>query len=58
MKIDERCIRELVAQFQNRIKHQFDPLDPRGDTELDLPIPGVQDIPGIGIRDGYMTFSK
>jgi hypothetical protein len=57
-QIEDKTIRGIVEQFRDRIMHHFDGLDPQAEAEFDLPIPGVHEMPAIGIRDGFMTFSK
>jgi len=49
---------ELVRYFDSSIKRQFNPLDPSADTEFEVPIAGVDDIPRIGFEDGYLRLTK
>jgi hypothetical protein len=49
---------ELVRYFDSSIKRQFNPYDPACDTEFEVSIAGVSDIPRIGLEDGYLTLSK
>ena len=50
---------ELVRYFDSSIKRQFNPLDTSAtDTEFEVPIAGVDDIPWIGFEDGYLRLTK
>lgn len=49
---------ELVRYFDSTIKRQFNPYDSACDTEFEVSIAGVSDIPEIGLEDGYLTLSK
>jgi len=45
-----KSLLELVRYFDSSIKRQFNPLDPSADTEFEVPIAGVDDIPWIGFE--------
>jgi hypothetical protein len=56
--LDERRLADLIRQFDSSIKRQFNPFDECCETEFNIPVSGVQDIPEIGIHDGYLFISK
>ena len=43
--------------FANTIKHRFNPFDPQVQSEYDFNV-GLQDIPSIDLKDGYLTLKK
>jgi hypothetical protein len=57
--LDEKRVASLVRQFDSSIKCQFNPLDPMGgETDFELAVSGIRDMPQIGLRDGYLNVSK
>lgn len=56
--IDDRRLADLVRQFDNSIKREFNPFDPSAETSFEISISGFQDMPHIGLRDGYLTLSR
>jgi hypothetical protein len=48
----------MVAHFDNRIKREYNPLDPTVTVDLEVPIPGVSDKPEIGLQDGYLQLTE
>lgn len=56
--LDERRVTELCRHFDNSIKLQFNPFDPLAETEFEIPISGIQDLPSIGLQDGYLIVTR
>jgi hypothetical protein len=56
--LDEKRLADLVRQFDNSIKRQFNPFDPSVETDFEISVSGIQDMPQIGLRDGYLMLSK
>lgn len=56
--LDEKRLTGLVRQFDQAIKRQFNPLDEFSETEFEISLSGVEDMPEIGLRDGYLLISK
>jgi hypothetical protein len=56
--LDEKRLAELCRHFDSSIKRQFNPFDPLAETEFEIPIPGIQDMPSIGLRDGYLMLTR
>jgi hypothetical protein len=47
--------------FEDAIKVEFDPTKPtypEGQFDFQIPFPGVPDVPGIGLRSGYLEVKK
>lgn len=55
--LDEKRLAFPLSQF-NAIKRQFDPYDPLVDTEFEILIGSIEDIPQINLEDGYLRLSK
>jgi hypothetical protein len=51
-------VAELVRHFDSSIKRDYNPLEPDADTEYEVPIVGVPDMPDIGLEDGYLRLSE
>lgn len=56
--LDEKRMTELVRHFDSSIKRQFNPFDASCDTDFEVPISGIQDMPQIGLHDGYLTITR
>lgn len=56
--LTKKRVAELVRHFDISIKRQYNPLDPRCETEYEIAFAGVQDMPEIGLEDGYLRLSK
>lgn len=56
--LDDKRLSELVRHFDNQIKRQFNPFDSMAETEFEIPISGIQDMPSIGLRDGYLILTR
>jgi hypothetical protein len=56
--LDEKRMTELVRYFDSSIKRQFNPFDPLCDIDFEVPISGIQDMPQIGLRDGYLMLTR
>jgi hypothetical protein len=56
--LTEKRMAALVRHFDSSVKRQYDPFDPICETEFEIPIAGVPDIPEIGLEDGYLTLSR
>jgi hypothetical protein len=56
--LDERRLGDLLRQFDSSIKRQFNPYDSQAETDFEISVAGIQDMPQIGLRDGYLTLSK
>jgi hypothetical protein len=56
--LDARRFGDLLRQFDNNIKRQFNPFDAMSEKEFVVSIAGIHDIPEIGLFDGYMTLSE
>lgn len=53
-----RRINEAMRFFENNIKRVFNPYDAMCETEFEVPLNNVPDIPDIELRDGYLKLSK
>jgi hypothetical protein len=51
-------INEAIRFFENNIKRVFNPYDSMCETEFEVPLNNVPDIPDIGLQDGYLKLSK
>jgi len=49
---------EIVRHFDTSIKRQYNPYDESGDSEFEISVGVAQDIPEIGLEDGYLRLSK
>lgn len=56
--LDNKRLAELVRHFDNQIKRQFNPFDSMAETEFEIPVSGIQDMPSIGLRDGYLMLTR
>ena len=56
--LDERRLADLLRQFDSAIKRQFNPFDSQAETEFEISVAGIQDMPQIGLHDGYLRLSK
>jgi len=56
--LDEKRLADLLRQFDSTIKRQFNPFDSQAETEFEISVAGIQDMPQIGLRDGYLRLSK
>jgi hypothetical protein len=56
--VERKTLGELLRSFQNQIKRQFDPVGPYAQAEYEVAVPGMPDMPQIGLRDGYLALSK
>lgn len=56
--LDDKRLAELVRHFDNHIKPQFNPFDSMAETEFEIPVSGIQDMPSIGLRDGYLMLTR
>jgi hypothetical protein len=56
--LDGKRLAYLLRQFDNAIKRQFNPFDSQAETEFEIPVAGIQDIPEIGLHDGYLRLHK
>jgi len=57
-KIEKKILGELLRSFQSQIKTQFDPMTPDALNEYEVAVPGIPDMPQIGLRDGYLALTK
>lgn len=53
-----KCLTEAVKNFEEDLKQTFDPFAPDCDSEFEVPLPGAEDNPSLGISAGYITLSK
>jgi hypothetical protein len=53
-----RRLAEVLKHFDSTIKCQFNPLVPGCEEEHEIPIPGAEDIPSIGLEAGFLTLRK
>lgn len=56
--LTSRRLAEAVRFFENSIKVAFNPYDEWSENEFDVPLGAVDDIPEIGLEDGYLKLSK
>jgi hypothetical protein len=56
--LDEKRFTDLVHQFDRIIKRQFNPFDEFSEKDFEISMSGIQDMPEIGLRDGYLLISK
>ena len=56
--LDEKRLSGVLRQFDNGIKRQFNPFDPMVEDDFEVSVSGINDIPQIGLLDGYMTITK
>lgn len=56
--LTEKRRTELVRQFDHTIKQSFNPFDPSAEEEFELFFGNIDDMPTIGLRDGYLSLSK
>jgi hypothetical protein len=56
--LDQKRLADLLRQFDTSIKRNFNPYDPSAETDFELAISGVRDMPQIGLRDGYLLLPK
>jgi hypothetical protein len=57
-KIEKKILGELLRSFQSQIKAQFNPMVSDGQNEYEVAVPGIPDMPQIGLRDGYLALTK
>ena len=56
--LDDRRLADLLRQFDSSIKRQFNPFDPMAEKDFEISVAGIQDMPQIGLRDGYLILSE
>jgi hypothetical protein len=56
-KLPPKRLKEVISQFDSAIKREFNPLDPKAETDFEIMLP-LPDMPEKGITDGYFTLSK
>lgn len=56
--LTKRRIQDTVRHFDTIIKRQFNPFDDDCDSEFEIPLVGVADVPEIDLNDGYLKLSR
>ena len=56
--LNPRTLTEALKNFENNIKCQFNPLSRECEEEFEVPCPGADDIPSIGLEGGYLRLTK
>ena len=56
--LTKRRLADSVRHFDTVIKRQYNPYEDRCDDEFEIPFAGAQDIPEIGLEEGYLMLSK
>jgi hypothetical protein len=56
--LTDRRLKDMVRNFDMQIKRVFNPFDARCDSEFELPVTGVSDMPEINLEDGYLTLTR
>jgi hypothetical protein len=56
--LTEKRLAEASRNFETQIKTQFNPFEPGCEDEYEIPIPGVDHIPSLGVEGGFLTLSK
>jgi hypothetical protein len=49
---------EAMTKFELNLKFEFDPFPQDCDDSFEIPLTGAPDIAAIGLKGGYITFSK
>jgi hypothetical protein len=56
--LNSKRLAEVVRYFDRTIKPHYNPFDSDGTIDFEVPIPGVADIPDIGLKDGYLMLTE
>ena len=56
--LTSKRLADAVRFFENSIKVAFNPYDDWSENEFDVALGAVDDIPEIGLEDGYLKLSK
>jgi hypothetical protein len=56
--INPRSLPEALKTFDRFLMTEFNPLSEDCDKQYEVPLPGVWDVPSIGLENGYLIISK
>ena len=56
--LTERRLWDIVRHFDTSIKRQYNPFDESCDDEFEISVGISQDIPEMGLLDGYLKLSR
>ena len=56
--LTSKTLEQAVKNFEEGLKHEFDPYSSDCENEFEVPLPGIQDNAALGIVAGYIVISK
>lgn len=55
--LTDRNLGEAMRYFESAVKRTFNPHDEACETEFEVPMGGAEDVPSIGLEEGYLKLS-